>query len=112
VATEEAAATPGGVMSFERSALSRPGSLTPGQVALGMRRVAGLVRNCAGPESAETILVEAAIDGETGSPARVDVRGGAGAAAVEACVARAVRRARFPQFTGPSLVVRHPFVAR
>ncbi len=101
-----------GALAFDREELRRPEILTAGQIALGMRRVARLVRNCAGPDASGPVLVDVMISGATGSPADVRVRGSIGSSSAGRCVTRAVRRARFPRFNRTSLEVRHPFVVR
>jgi len=87
---------------------SLPVALTREQVSKGFRAVGPTVkRRCEGTGSG-VVVVEAVISG-SGRISRARAAD-TGATSAGKCVARAVKRARFPRFGGDPITVRYPFV--
>jgi hypothetical protein len=75
------------------------------QVLAAMGRVQPAVKACfAGNRG--TVVVDIRVEGRTGRVASAQASGQTGA--VGSCVARAVRKAKFPRFTDDSLSIRYP----
>jgi type IV secretory pathway VirB10-like protein len=85
----------------------RPKTLTRAQVQAGMRAVAGKVRRCDKGKGG-LVVVDVAI-GKNGKVRRASVTGSTAGTKTGKCVARAVRKARFPKFGGPTITVKYPF---
>ncbi len=75
------------------------------QVLAAMGRIQPAVKACF-PGSRGTVTVDIKVEGRTGRVASAQASGQTGA--VGSCVARAVRRAKFPRFTDDSLSIRYP----
>ncbi|MBW2278829.1 MAG: hypothetical protein JRF63_15155 [Deltaproteobacteria bacterium] len=73
-----------------------------------MNAVAGSVRAC-GQGAGGSIKMNVTIAGATGRVKSASAMGGHAGTPVGLCAARAVRRAKFPKFSKPSLNVKYPF---
>ncbi|MBW2276226.1 MAG: hypothetical protein JRF63_01970 [Deltaproteobacteria bacterium] len=73
-----------------------------------MNAVAGSVRAC-GQGAGGSIKMNVTIAGATGRVKSATAMGGHAGTPVGLCAARAVRRAKFPKFSKPSLNVKYPF---
>jgi len=72
-----------------------------------MNAVAGAVKAC-GAGAGGSVIIDVTI-ANTGRVTSAAATGAHGASPVGTCAARAVRRARFPQFKNPNLKVKYPF---
>lgn len=102
-------------MSFGRDELESPlpTTLTRGQITVGLRGVARMVRNCARTEPDRTVRVDLTIDGSSGRVVNAHVRGYHENTTAGTCVTRALRRARFPMFENDQLALQaYPLVLR
>lgn len=86
---------------------ARPQTLSRAQVKAGMGPVAGKVKRCAKGKSG-LVVMDVAI-GRNGRVARAYATGALAGTETGKCAAKAVRRARFPQFSGPTITVKYPF---
>jgi hypothetical protein len=104
-----------GAMTFGRDELqsTQPTTLTRGQITVGIRSVARMVRNCARGEPDRTVRVDLVIEGSTGRVVNAHVRGYHERTTAGTCVSRALRRAQFPTFANAQLSLQaYPLVLR
>jgi len=86
-------------------------TLSRSQVQAGMRAVKPAVERC-GKGTPGTAMVTVSIAGATGRVTNATVGGQFAGTPVGSCVARAVRRARFPKFKRSKLTISYPFRVR
>jgi len=86
-------------------------TLSRSQVQAGMRAVKPAVERC-GKGTPGTAMVTVSIAGATGRVTNATVGGQFAGTSVGSCVARAVRRARFPKFKRSKLTISYPFRVR
>ncbi len=87
---------------------SKPHKLSRAQVKSGLDAVSRKVRKCGQGRASGIITVEVVVKGN-GRVARAQPNGSFAGTPVGVCVARAVRRASFPEFTGPRLTIQYPY---
>jgi hypothetical protein len=92
--------------SAEPPAPALPEALTRAQVIVAMRKVTPAVHACF-PSKQGKAKVTFAVVGKTGRVVDARVTGKTGK--VGSCIARSVRRARFPKFAKPRLEISYPF---
>jgi hypothetical protein len=92
----------------EAAAASKPHKLSRAQVQSGLGAVSWKVRQCGQGQPSGIITVEVVIKGN-GRVARVRPIGSFVGTSTGACVARAVRGASFPEFTGPRMTIQYPY---
>ncbi len=98
-----------------RPAAPRPGKpkLTPSDVRAAMARVKGGVRRCYDKYRVPGIIkARVTVNGSTGRVASVSIGGKFRGTPTGSCVARAIRRARFPKFAKPKQSFTYPFILR
>jgi len=97
------------VLAFAEPATdgSRPKTLSRAQVKAGMSRVAGKVKRC-GKGTSGLLLMDVVI-GKNGRVVRATPTGSMAGTTAGKCASRAVRKAKFPQFSGPRVGVKYPF---
>lgn len=88
------------------SAPALPSELSRKQVVAAMRKITPAVNECFGDTHGKAMATFSVV-GKTGRVVGARVTGQTGK--VGSCIARAVRRARFPKFAGPRLKVSYPF---
>jgi hypothetical protein len=102
----------GGSLVFEREALRLPQSLSRGQVAIGLRRVAPMVSNCV-TDAPRTTSVALTIEGASGRVTAARLSGPLAGTSEGRCVERALRQARFSRFADPAVALAsYPLVLR
>ena len=84
-----------------------PRTLTRAQVNTGLKSVTSRVRRCNKGDSG--IVVIEVVIGKNGRVTRSLATGAYSGTSTGKCFARAVRRAKFPKFTGSRITVRYPF---
>jgi hypothetical protein len=84
-----------------------PKSLTRAQVQSGLKRVAPKVKSC-GKRSSGILMMRVAI-GKNGRVSMAQPTGALAGSKTGKCAARAVRRARFPKFSGSRITVMYPY---
>ena len=85
----------------------RPKTLSRGQVKAGMRSVAGKVKRCGKGKSG--LVVMDVVIGKNGRVIRAHATGALAGSKTGKCAANAVKRAVFPEFSGPRIGVEYPF---
>ena len=82
-------------------------TLTRAQVNAGLRSVASRVKRCNKGDTG--IAVIEVVIGKNGRVTRSLATGAYSGTSTGKCFSRAVRRAKFPKFTGSRITVRYPF---
>ena len=97
-----------------RKRSSLPELLTRSQVAAGMKRSNPAVTRCRTKhDRVGLVTVSVTISGATGRIGKGKALGPLGSSPVGACVLRAVKAsATFPQFSGPAMTIKYPFILR
>ncbi len=94
------------------AAVGKP-SLTRGDIKSAISRVKGGVQRCYDKyKVAGMIRVRVVVSGSSGRVSSASIRGKFSGTPTGRCVARAVRRARFPKFARPSQSFTYPFILR
>ncbi len=91
-----------------------PERLTRSQVSAGMKRASGAVARCRTVhDRVGLVTISVTISGATGRIGKGSALGPLGSSPVGACVLKAVKRsATFPQFSGPAMTIKYPFILR
>ncbi len=88
-------------------------SLTRGDIKSAIARVKGGVQRCYDKyKVAGMIRVRVVVSGSSGRVSSASVKGKFSGTPTGRCVARAVRRAKFPKFAKPSQSFTYPFILR
>ena len=87
-----------------------PEKLSEGQIRNGMKKIMGRVQACYDKYQVEgNARVKLSI-APTGKPAGVSIKGKFFGTDTGSCVVKAVKKARFPKFSGKPMTIRYPFL--
>jgi len=98
----------GGGQAAAAPAENLPETPSREQVARALRSVEGAVRSC-GQGQSGVAMTQVTVDGSSGRVTNARVQGQFAGTPEGSCIARAVRRARFPRFKRPSFQVTFPY---